>query len=74
MCTHFFHVIHQGFKEFNDVTPLYWNRPYIILDEELLGGNIYDMPYDDSPQYSNINDGRPDSDAGEITDDLTNVQ
>ena len=35
LCKHFFLVIENGYRSFTDVSQMYRNHPFIILDEEL---------------------------------------
>ena len=38
LCKHFFLVIENGYRSFTDVSQMYRNHPFIILDEELSQG------------------------------------
>ena len=38
LCKHFFLVIENGYRSFTNVSPVYRNHPFIILDEELFQG------------------------------------
>ena len=38
LCKHFFLVIENGYRSFTDVSQMYRNHPFIILDEELFQG------------------------------------
>ena len=38
LCKHFFLVMENGYRSFTDVSQMYRNHPFIILDEELFQG------------------------------------
>ena len=38
LCKHFFLVIENGYRNFTDISPMYRNHPFIILDEQLFQG------------------------------------
>ena len=38
LCKHFFLVIENGYRSFTDVSQMYRNHPFIILDEDLFQG------------------------------------
>ena len=38
LCKHFFVVIEDGYRSFTDVSQMYRNHPFIILDEERFQG------------------------------------